>query len=158
MTNNSISKDKTIELLHRFMKLFKIDQFTVHSSDNRLIKAQVGWPSELDVPDDPEDDIQDIEWDLDECSIPEDSLIIAESVFKAGKIDIDKLCIGLDDFVAQEERSQSDIDQFILDQLANFAPPNWDKERTEKAIDELFKIKVHMIDDGEKTDYFFLHC
>ena len=67
-------------------------------------------------------------------------------------------CIGLDDFVAQEERSQSDIDQFILDQLADFAPPDWNKEQTEKAIDGLFKIKIHMIDDGERVDSFFLHC
>ena len=158
MNNKPISTDKAIELLHRFMKLFEIDRFTVHSSDNRLIKAQVGWPSELDVPDKDEDDIQDIEWALDECMILEDSLVIAENVFKAGKLDTDKLCIGVDDFVSQGERNEADIDQFIFDRLADFAPSEWNKKRIEKAIESLFKIKIHMIDDGKRVDFFFLHC
>lgn len=33
----------------------------------------------------------------------------------------------------------------------------WNNDKCQKVVDDLFSIEVNMIDDGEKTDSFFVH-
>ena len=49
-----------------------------------------------------------------------------------------------------------DIDELKVP-VTEIEIPNVDKETKEKTFDELFKVKVSMIDGGRETDHYFIH-
>lgn len=49
-----------------------------------------------------------------------------------------------------------DIDKLRVP-LKEIAIPNIDTETKERLFEELFKVKVHMVDEGKETDFYFIH-
>ena len=44
-----------------------------------------------------------------------------------------------------------------IDLITNLIEIGWNESEVLNTIDFLLKVKIDMIDDGEKTDYFFIH-
>ncbi|PJZ66817.1 hypothetical protein CH371_01570 [Leptospira wolffii] len=133
--NFSVSA-KYIVQLFRFMLLFKIDRFYIKNVTENSIRAIVGWPDDGLHIYDADEEIQEIEWEIQNISGIEDALVLAEVIISEEKIDIDRLD---EDIVSL---------QTILE---------WDDIRFNNALESLLAIKVDMIDDDEKTDFFFVH-
>lgn len=58
------------------------------------------------------------------------------------------------------ENSLINGDKIIVSEnelLVRIKELGWDNDRCQKVVDDLFSIEVNMIDDGEKTDSFFVH-
>ena len=140
MSEKIVSVNKAVVLLFRFLRLFGIDRFILLDVSYKQIKGKIGWPNKFNDPDYiAEEEVQEIEWLIERSPINEDGLVIAERALDGGKLNGDKFLIS-------------------KTELGAFAPIHWQKPRVEKALEDLFAIRVYMIDEGEKTDYFFLHC
>ncbi|MFA0813984.1 hypothetical protein [Microbulbifer epialgicus] len=122
--------------LFRFILQFGIDRFQILEVTEKKIRAVVGWPSEGQADYDPNEEVQEIVWDIQKLENIDDALEILEIAYSKGFFDSDKLTIS------KEE----------LWQLTS-----WERERFNKAIQDLLEIRVDMVDDGRRTDYFFVH-
>ena len=118
------------------MLIFEIDRFWILNVSSTTIRAKVGWPDDGRPNYDANEEVQDIEWDVQYFQNIQDALQVSEFLFDAGYFRGDKILIDKD-------RIYREI--------------GWEKARTESAIDTLLRIKVDMLDDGEKSDYFFIH-
>lgn len=49
-----------------------------------------------------------------------------------------------------------DNDKIVIP-IAEIEIPNCDKEEKEKLFDELLSVTVRMIDEGQETDYYYIH-
>lgn len=127
---------KDTSRLFRFMLQFGIDRFKILMVTENSIRAIVGWPDSGQLDYDPDDEIQEIVWDVQNLKFIDDALAILELAFSKGFFDSDKLCI-----------SENDLWKLT----------GWEKNRFYKGLQDLLKIKVDIIDNGKKTDYFFVH-
>ena len=127
---------KNVSRLFRFMFQFGIDRFQVLTITDNSIRAIVGWPDEGQLYYDPEEEVQEIVWDIQDLNHIDDALTILELAFSKGFFDADRLSLSEDS----------------LWQLTA-----WDRARFNNSLQDLLKIKVDMVDDGKKTDYFFVH-
>ena len=121
----------------RYMRLFEVTFFSIVSLSDSQIRAKVTW---LDaccngMPEE-NDDIQEVAWRIPSPPGIEDALKLAEFMYNKGCILSDKIDCNLSDV-------QAEI--------------NWEGTRFKRALKILLEIKAPMIDDGEQTDYFFLH-
>lgn len=127
---------KYITRLFRFMLAFGIDRFQILELRNSNIKALVGWPDEGQVHYDPDEETQEILWDIQELDSFEDALYILETAYSKGLFDSDK---------------------FLVSEKALFDMVEWDRSRFDQAIKTLLSINVDMLDDGKRSDRFFVH-
>ena len=127
---------KYLGYLFRFMYLFKIDRFKILEVTNKKINVQVGWPDDGSLYYEEDEEVQEIEWDVQEFSNIEDALLLAEFIYDNNLIDIDKIIISPEELLKKIQ---------------------WNEKRFELALGTLLNIKVDMIDDGKKSDYFFIH-
>lgn len=127
---------KYVVRLFRFMLPFGIDRFQVVECNDKSIKAIVGWPDEGQLDYDPEEEVQEIVWDIQDFDFLDDALEIMECAFSEGFFDSDKILI-----------SEDELRQLI----------SWDKSRFNNALQDLLKVRVDMVEAGAKTDYFFVH-
>ena len=82
------------------------------------------------------DERQDFVWHMREEGVPNQNVIdLLTYLTQKQLLDIDKLKVP----------------------VTEIEIPNIDKETKEKAFDELFKVKVSMIDGGRETDHYFIH-
>lgn len=121
---------KAVVRLFRFMRLFGINQFRIDSLNGDSIKAKVGWP------DNESDDGQAVEWKINNNETIDKAIELGEFI-------LDNKCISIDKITISESNLQNKI--------------NWNSNEFKTAINELLSIKVNMIDNGKKTDSFFLH-
>ncbi len=130
------SKTRIISYLFRFMMIFDINRFWILNASETFVKARVGWADD-GVPDyDEDEEVQDIEWAVQHFENFEDALEIAEYLID------NKLVRG---------------DKVTIDKEELFNRISWKKDKYDAAINTLLSIKVDMLDDGRKTDYFFIH-
>lgn len=123
--------------LFQFMSLFDIDRFQVFETSAGTIKARVGWGHDgRQVDYDPDEEVQDIEWDVQDSAYLDDVLEIIRLLIDEDLVDMDKITISPEN----------------LRQRLGWAP-----ERFEPALFTLLGIRVDMVDDGERTDRFFVH-
>jgi len=54
------------------------------------------------------------------------------------------------------ENKLLDIDKIKVP-VTDIEIPNCDQEEKEELFDELFRVKVNMIDNGQETDYYYIH-
>ena len=127
---------KYLGYLFRFMYLFKIDRFKILKVTNKKINVQIGWPDDGSLYYEEDEEVQEIEWDVQEFSNIEDALLLAEFIYDNNLIDIDKIIISPEELLKKIQ---------------------WNEKRFELALGTLLNIKVDMIDDGKKSDYFFIH-
>ena len=86
-------------------------------------------------PTDPEER-QDFIWYMTEKKVPSEQVIdLLAYITNEGLVDIDKLKVPVTEIVI----------------------PNIDNETKERLFDELFDVQVNMVDEGEETDYYFIH-
>ena len=123
--------------LQRFLFLFEAIGLEVTSETESTVEATAEFELDPDV-DEPGDQFQEICWtvqlDLD------DALSLAEAAKSSGLLYSDRLT----------------ADPEELSMMAH-ALLGWSGSRADRALRRLLEIRVDMIDDGEKTDYFFIH-
>ncbi len=125
-------KNKSLmKFLASFFQLFKA-KIEKYSIDNNTVYGTVGWENE--------EDKQTFSWNFEN----EDSKLIT-TILLCDFLNSKHLVNG-DRFIISEE-----------DLVAQLTDANWLEEEARKAINQLCSIEVDMIDDGEKTDSFFIH-
>lgn len=125
-----------VGLLFRFMLIFGINRFEVLSVSQRVIRAKVGWPDEGQTDYAPEEEIQEIEW----------------AIQPLGDID---LAIDLAEWIVDRELIRGD--KIVLNKADLAKRLGWNGEEYERALSALLEIRVDMVDEGRRTDYFFVH-
>lgn len=135
-SKQSNTSSKFITYLFRFMLIFDINRFKILSSSNNTIKVQIGWADDGSAYYDEDEETQEIEWDIQTFENMEDALSLAEYLIDNKLLISDKISISKE--VLKEKIG-------------------WDSCKYDDAIDTLLSIRVDMIDDGKRTDYFFVH-
>lgn len=130
------SKSRAISYLFRFMLIFKINRFWIFSASERTVKARVGWADDGTPDYDEDEEVQDIEWDVQDFDNFEDALILSELL--------------IDQKLMSNDRITIDVDEL-------FNRIDWERNRYDAAVNTLLSVKVDMLDEGKKTDYFFVH-
>ncbi len=130
------SKTLAISCLFRFMLIFEINRFWIFSASDRMVKGRVGWADDGAPDYNEEEEVQEIEWDVQDFNNFEDALELSEFLIDQKLMSNDRVTIN------REE---------LFDQIG------WEKDRYDAAVNTLLNIKVDMLDDGRKTDYFFVH-
>ncbi len=131
--NNSI----TVVQLFRFMRLFGITLFSILEVTDEYVRALVAWEDGCNsgIPD-PEE-VQEVVWRQGIAGMSEDALVVAEHTYDVS--------------------SGHDVDRLKVDRDTVGTALGWSTDRVGRAISDLLKIRVDMIDDGEVTDGFQLH-
>lgn len=130
------STTRIISYLFRFMLIFGISRFWIFSASEKKIKARIGWADDGAPDYDEDEEVQDIEWGVQHLDFFEDALQISEFLID------EKLMLN---------------DKVTIESEELFNRLGWEKDRYDAAINTLLSIKVDMLDDGRKTDYFFIH-
>lgn len=130
------SKTLATSYLFRFMLLFEINRFWILSVSDKIVKCRVGWANDGAPDYEEEEEVQEIEWEIQSFHNFEDALELSEFLIEQQLISNDRV---------------------IIDREKLFDRIGWEKERYDAAVDTLLNIKVDMLDDGRKTDYFFVH-
>ncbi len=130
------STTRIISYLFRFMLIFGINRFWVFSASETSIKARIGWADDGAPDYDEDEEVQDVEWSVQSLDSFEDALQISEFLID------EKLMLN---------------DKVTIDKEELFNRIGWEKDKYDVAINTLLSIKVDMLDDGRKTDYFFIH-
>jgi len=130
------SEARMISSLFRFMLIFEINRFWIISASKKTIKARVGWAAAVSSDCMEDDEIQDIEWEVQSFDNFEDALKVSEFLIDNGLMLNDKITVD---------------SEKLLELMG------WKKDRYDAAIKTLLNIKVDMLDEGKKTDYFFVH-
>ncbi len=131
-----MAKAEAIGNLFRFMLMFGINRFSLLETTEASIRARVGWPVEPGSLLGEDDEFQDIEWEVQYFDNIDDAIEISEFLIDRCLIDIDRITV-----------SEKELGQKI----------GWETIRYRGALDTLLRIKVGMLDDGVKSDYFFVH-
>ncbi|MFT5319625.1 MAG: hypothetical protein ACI8RA_002906 [Chlamydiales bacterium] len=127
---------KYVSNLFRFMLIFEINRFTLLNTSESIIMARIGWGNDGSPDYDEEDEVQDIEWDIQSSVFIEDALKMAEFLINNQLIHSDKIMID-----------KRELSKRI----------GWANKRFEEALKTLLDIRVDMVDEGKRTDYFFVH-
>ncbi|MGV7221606.1 MAG: hypothetical protein ACQ9MH_08785 [Nitrospinales bacterium] len=133
---NNANNIKYIGYLFRFMQLFEINRFQLFEFCKHTIKARVGWGDDGSAYYDKEEEVQDIEWDIQVFDNIEDTLLLAEFIIDNNLISIDKI---------------------IISEVELYKRINWGKEKFDSSLKSLLNFRVDMVDEGKRTDYFFIH-
>jgi hypothetical protein len=91
--------------------------------------------------DDP-NEFQEFAVDINQKPLTDDSLALAEFLHVRNLVDIDKI------FISRPE---------LLQMFSLAGHSDWTLDRLNAALDDLEEFSVHMVDNGEETDIFFLH-
>jgi hypothetical protein len=121
--------------LFQFLSAFGIDRFTILEINGSVIKARIGWPCDGSPDYDPNAEIQEVSWLIDDDPLLDDALRLLQQLSKNQQIDIDKITVPEPEILA------------IVEEL----------ELARNCLDKLLSIKVDMLDDGKVTDFFFVH-
>lgn len=130
------STARIISNLFRFMLIFEINRFWILRVSETSIKARVGWADDGAPDYDEDEEVQDVEWDIQHFDNIEDALELSEYLIDNKLMRSDKVTIDREEL---------------------FNRMSWDKDKYDAAINTLLSIKVDMLDEGRKTDYFFVH-
>ncbi len=130
------STTRIISNLFRFMLIFEINRFQIYEVSETSIKAQIGWDDDGAPDYDEDEEVQDIEWSVQHFHNFEDALQLAEYLIDHKLIQGDKIMI---------DREK------LLNRIS------WEKDRYDESVITLLNIRVDMLDENRKTDYFFLH-
>lgn len=125
-----------VSSLFRFMLIFEINRFWVFEVSEKTISGRVGWANDGTPDYDEDEEIQDIEWDIQFFDNLQDALELSEYL-------IDKKLMH--------------NDKVTIDSNELFIRVGWQKARYEAAIETLMSVKVDMLDEGRRTDQFFVH-
>jgi hypothetical protein len=87
-------------------------------------------------------EFQEFAVDINQKPLKDDSLAIAEFLHARDLMDIDRIAVS---------RSE------LLQMFSLAAHNDWTSDRLNAALDGLEEFRVHMVDNGEETDIFFLH-
>lgn len=123
--------EKRIEFIEKYFELFKVKVEKV-DEENSIISGVVFWENE--------EEKQEFSWEYAKVNI---------DFFNVKKI-IQYLI----------DKNLVDIDKINLDKISlvnALKTKEWEVQKIEEGIKELCSIKVDMIDEGKKTDYFFIH-
>lgn len=124
---------KHLVRLYNYMLFHGVVEFDYLHTRDMTICARVGFPK---CGDPIFDDMQQIEWDIVELPNIDDALEIVNFAVDHSLANTDKIII-----------SPSELQKKM----------GWNPSRFNPALDTLLAIEVPMVDDGERTDSFFIH-
>ena len=119
------------------MLLFNVDRIDIVRIEGNAV---VGWPNEGQLHYDRSEEQQEVAWSAELGQLTPDVSACIEYLIRASALRGDRIDI--------EEPHLS------LRLMNSFG---WDIQRTKTALSALLSIRIEMIDDGAKTDAFFLH-
>ena len=122
------------------MILFEINRFTLLAESETSIRARIGWSDDGSPFYEEEEEVQEIEWTIQHFANIDDAHALVSFVRDNRLISIDKIV------VPPEELFEKVQPKF-----------NWDQQRFDLALETLLNFKVDMIDEGKKSDFFFVH-
>lgn len=131
-----VAPSRFIGYLFRFMLIFEINRFWILDVSEKTLKARVGWADDGSPDYEEEEEVQDIEWDIQDFDNLEDALKIAEYLLDNRLMLSDKVTISRDELCRRL---------------------GWRKNEYDAALNTLLSVKVDMLDDGKRTDCFFVH-
>ena len=91
------SKTRAISYLFRFMLIFEINRFWIFSASERTVKARVGWADDGTPDYDEDEEVQDIEWDVQDFDNFEDALKISGLLIDQKLMLNDRITIDVDE-------------------------------------------------------------
>lgn len=116
------------------MLAFGIDRFKILETSLHSIRAVVGWPNDGSEYYDEAEEVQEIEWTIQNTAEVNEALTLLEYLVSENHLDNDRIVLSQGDL-----RERAEITEF------------------DTKLDALLSIRVDMIDDGKKTDFFFFH-
>jgi hypothetical protein len=125
-------KQNAVEI---FLRLFGCSKILFAPSSPSRLCGRVAW-------DDEPEDFQEFAVDTSQRPLTEDSLALAEFLHARILVDTDRIA------VPRRE---------LLEMFSLAGHNDWTPDRLNAALDDLEEFCVHMVDDGEETDVFFLH-
>jgi hypothetical protein len=125
-----LNKNRRQKFLEEFLGVLGVKKIRWTDETENSISGTV-----IYNPNDPEER-QDFIWHMTEQNVPSEQVNdLLAYLKKKGLMDIDKLRVPV---------TEIDI-------------PNIDDETKERLFDELFNVSVNMVDQGNETDYYFIH-
>jgi hypothetical protein len=140
MSNSKMSaNDRLAELVFvKMMMLFDVDRLSILHADNQRIEAVIGWPDQGQAHYDAYEEQQEVVWMYSDLN-PDVSLVL-EHLKIGGLLRGDRI-----------ETSR----KVLEGQLTNGF--GWDPTRASLAVEDMLKLRVDMVDEGVKSDAFFVH-
>jgi len=121
--------------IETFLRLFGCSHILFTQPSPTRVCGRVAW---ADAPE----HFQEFAADTSQRPLTDDSLALAEFLHAHNLVDIDMISIS---------RSE------VLKIFSLAGHSDWTPDRLNAALDDLEEFRVHMVDNGEETDIFFLH-
>ena len=139
MSNSKTNNDRLAELIFvKMMMLFDVNRINIKRSGDQVIEAIIGWPDQGQAHYDAAEEQQEVAWIYQDLS-PDVSLVMEHlklrALLRGDRIELPEDALG--------------------EQLTDAF--HWENDRARRAIEGLLRVHIDMIDDGSKTDAFFLH-
>ena len=122
--------------IETFLRLFGCSQILFTQPSPTRVCGRVAW-------DDAPEDFQEFAVDPSQRPLTDDSLALAEFLHARD------LVVGTDRIAIP--RSE------LLAMFSLAGHSDWTPDRLNAALDDLEEFRIHMVDNGEETDIFFLH-
>ena len=120
--------------LFSFMLLFGISHFEIAEVRGEVIRARVMWSEDEIIWGEVEP--QEVEWDVPDDKYLDDAIKIVEFLIDNKLMDGDKITVDPDNLC------------LLMD---------WKKSKFDAALNSLLSMRVEMVDDGVRTDFYFVH-
>lgn len=141
MSNFQKNNYQTAELIFiKMLLLFDIDRIKFLSFKDNCIEAIIGWPNQGQLYYDENEEQQLVRWKYEVNRINLGTSMVLEFLLVEKIVDLDLI-----------KMSKSDLLSKICSRY------NWNISYAENALADTLEINIERIDDGEKTDSFYLH-
>jgi hypothetical protein len=122
----------------KMMMLFDVNRLSIVHADCQRIEAVIGWPNQGQAHYDANEEQQEVVWDYGDLN-PDVSLVLEH--------------LKLDDLLRGDriETSRAVLEGQLADGFG------WEPSRASRAVADMLELRVDMVDDGMKSDAFFVH-
>jgi len=124
----------------KMMLLFNVNRIEIARAEGLKVSAVVGWPDEGQPHYDPDEERQEVCWSAEQRQLTPDVSMCIDFLILSSLVRGDRIVVG--------------EPQLLLRLMNSFG---WGIERAKGALDALLSIRIDMIDEGARTDAFFLH-
>lgn len=141
MSNLKHRDNPVAELIFvKMMLLFDVNRIYIKRMDEKCIEAIVGWPDQGQAHYNEEEEQQEVAWNYQEVPLNPDVSLVMELLKSESLLRGDRI-----------ERAEHALQEQLSETFS------WSENRSRRAIEALLSLRVDMVDDGEKSDAFFIH-
>jgi hypothetical protein len=140
MSNSKMNaNDRLADLVFvKMMMLFDVDRISIVHAANQCIEAEIGWPDQGQAHYDAKEEQQRVVWTYGDLN-PDVSFVL-EHLKVGGQLRGDRI-----------ETARDALEGQLVDAFG------WDPTRASFAVTDTLELRIDMVDDGVKSDAFFLH-